>query len=242
MKNVVITGGTSGIGLATAKAMLADSRVIVIGHNPRKNATIAQQFPEFEVLGADMSKVAEINHVFAEINRRFGDIDQLFVNVGLGVFKPFEEFTEADFDSQVALNNKGAFFTIQTALKYMPDGGNIVVNESWTYHRGLATSSLYSSTKAGVAYLVKALALELAQRQIRINAVSPGYTNTEQFNQNGIEANRLGRMLEQVPAGRFGDSSEIASTVKFLMSEDASYINGQEIVVDGGMTSVQAGV
>lgn len=242
MKNIVITGGTSGIGLATALEMSNEqNRVIVIGRNEAKNQAVQERYPNLVVLTADMAKVTEIKRVFAAISAEYTQIDTLFVNAGFGVFKPFMEITEEDFDNQVDLNYKGALFTIQAAVPAMPAGSNIIVNESWTYHRGLANSSLYSSTKSGIAYLVKALALEFADRKIRINAVSPGYTNTEQFNEQ-TAGDRLPQMLANVPMGRFGNADEIAHVVNFLASDAASYVNGQEIVIDGGMTSVQAGV
>lgn len=243
LKNAVITGGTSGIGLATALRLTHTyDNVIVIGRNATKAQRLAQAHPELTVLTADLSQVNAITTVFAQIKEQFTHIDTLFANAGLGVFKPFDRITEADFDAQVDLNYKGTFFTIQQALPLMPTGASIVINESWTYHRGLADASLYSSTKSAIAYLVKSLALELADRRIRINAVSPGYTNTEQFNETTIAPDRLIKMMANVPAGRFGTADEIAKAVAFLASDAASYVNGQELVVDGGMTSVQAGI
>lgn len=241
-KIIVITGGTSGIGLATALAFAkeATNRVFVIGRNPEKTHQVALAHPELTALVADLSKVSEIDAVMNAINLQAGKIDTLFVNAGFGIFKPFGELTENDFDRSVDLNYKGVFFTIQRALPLLVEHASVILNVSWTYHRGLATSTLYSSTKSAIAYLTKSLALELAPHGIRVNAVSPGYTNTEQFNQKNIEPARYEAMVARVPEGRFGTADEIASTVQFLASPAASYINGQELVIDGGLTAIQA--
>ncbi|WP_165815220.1 SDR family NAD(P)-dependent oxidoreductase [Levilactobacillus bambusae] len=242
-KNIVITGGTSGIGLATAKLLANEqTNVIIIGKNSENNRAVQVANPNLHVYTADLGRLNDIKQVFTKIHKTFNTIDSLFINAGFGLFKPFTEITEQDFDRSVDLNYKGAFFTAQSALQYMPNGSNMVFNLSWTHHRGLATSTLYSSTKAATSYLIKSLALELSDRQIRINAVSPGYTNTSQFNEQSIETDRLKQMLSDVPEGRFGSAEEIGNVVKFLMSDEASYVNGQEVIVDGGLTSVQAGV
>ncbi|GEK29273.1 SDR family NAD(P)-dependent oxidoreductase [Furfurilactobacillus siliginis] len=243
MNNViVITGGTSGIGLATALAFakVTTNQVFVIGRNPEKTHQVALDHPELTALVADLSKVTEIDAVMNDIKGQAGHIDTLFVNAGFGIFKPFAELTETDFDRSVDLNYKGVFFTIKRALPLLVDHASVILNVSWTYHRGLATSTLYSSTKSAIAYLTKSLALELAPHGIRVNAVSPGYTNTEQFNQKNIDPKRYQSMVARVPEGRFGTADEIASTVQFLASPAASYINGQELVIDGGLTAIQA--
>ncbi|MYV05684.1 SDR family NAD(P)-dependent oxidoreductase [Furfurilactobacillus milii] len=241
-KVIVITGGTSGIGLATARAFAADeaNQVIVIGRNPEKTQRVAIDYPSLTTYVADLSSVAEIDHVFKTIKQDYDHIDVLFANAGFGIFKPFGEITEDDFDRSVDLNYKGVFFTVQRAVPMMPKGSSVILNVSWTYHRGLDTASLYSSTKSAIAYLTKSLALELAPHGIRINAVSPGYTNTEQFNQQNMSKASFEDKIANVPMGRFGDASEIASTVQFLASPAASYISGQEIVIDGGLTAIQA--
>lgn len=240
MKNILITGGTSGIGLATALEMNNETtNVIVVGRNIEKNAKVQAKYPALTVLLADLSNNDDIKKLISEIKSRFGTIDTLFSNAGYGIFKPFADITEQDFDNMVNTNYKGTFFLIQNALSILKDGGNIIINTSWTYRRGLADSSLYSSTKAALAYLVKSLSLELSTRNIRVNAVSPGYTNTEQFNESQIENDHLKHMLHTVPLHRFADASEIAKVVSFLSSEASSYVNGQDILIDGGLTSVQ---
>ncbi|WDF83142.1 SDR family NAD(P)-dependent oxidoreductase [Lacticaseibacillus pabuli] len=240
-KHIVITGGTSGIGLATALKFAADgNQVTVIGRNPQKTQAVGVKYPELTTVVADMSSVPAIEKAFADIHEQVGTIDVLFVNAGFGNFKPFMDFTEVDFDATINLNYKGAFFTIQAAKPYMTQGSNIVINISWTQLRGLQNSSLYSSSKAALTYLTKALALEFAPDHIRVNAVNPGYTNTEQFNQASIAPARFNAMVARVPEGRFGNASEIANVVAFLASDQASYLNGQAVTIDGGMTAIQS--
>jgi Dehydrogenases with different specificities (related to short-chain alcohol dehydrogenases) len=239
MKNILITGGMSGIGLATALELHnSQTNVIVIGQNKEKNNRIQEKYPFLTVLSANLSNINEIEKVTQKIKNDFGKIDVFFANAGYGIFKPFEQITESDFDASVDLNYKGTFFTIQKILPLLNPGSSIIINTSWTYQRGLYASTLYSSTKSAISYLVKSLALELAERKIRINSISPGYTNTEQFNESNIESIQLGSMLRHVPMNRFGEASEIAKVVSFLASDSSSYVNGQEIIVDGGLTSV----
>ncbi|WP_353989624.1 SDR family oxidoreductase [Pediococcus argentinicus] len=240
-KVIVITGGTSGIGLATAREFAADSnnQVIVIGRNPEKTQRVSDDYPELIPMIADLSKVSEVKRVFEEIKNQYKKIDVLFANAGFGIFKQFNEITEDDFDRSVSLNYKGIFFSIQEAVSLMPKSSSIIINVSWTYHRALTGASAYSSSKAALSYLPKVLALELADKGIRVNAVSPGYVITEQFNEDQYDKDRMNHKLEGIPAKRFAKAKEIGTVVKFLASDDASYVNGQEIVIDGGLTAVQ---
>ncbi|PMD72298.1 SDR family NAD(P)-dependent oxidoreductase [Companilactobacillus nuruki] len=240
-KNILITGGTSGIGQAAVELFVNEGwNVATIGRNPEKTTKFAENHPGVQAFIADMSKVDDIKRVMTEISSKMDHLDAFFANAGFGIFKPFSEITENDFDKQVDLNYKGTFFSIQEATKLMSKGGSIVINTSWTYHRGLKTSTLYSSSKSAVAYLTKSLALELGEKGIRVNAVSPGYTNSAQFNEKSIEVDRLAAMISRVPLHRFADASEIANVVEFLSSNKSSYINGQDIVIDGGMTVTHA--
>lgn len=148
-----------------------------------------------------------------------------------------EDTTEADFDSQVALNFKGTFFTVQRALPLVNDGASIVLNASWRLHRALPSSTVYSATKAAVHSLARTLAVALAARHIRVNSVSPGFINTGQFNEGRLGAERARSRKAHVPIGRFGTADEVATVVSFLASEEASYITGQDFLIDGGMVT-----
>lgn len=197
-----------------------------------------QQLPGVYTISSDASVSEDRTTLFAEIARQFGQIDVLFANVGIGIFAPLTEISEEGFDHVVSVNYKGCYFTVQKALKLMPEGSRIIVNASWTHHRGLRNSTLYGSTKAAISHMVKGLASELAERSINVNAISPGYINTEQFNEGILGEEESTARKAEVPQHRFGKSSEIADMVYFLASNEASYVNGQDIIIDGGLTAV----
>lgn len=235
---ILITGGSAGMGLATAKKFVENGdQVIITGRNKDKLNTVQQNIPEIYAVASDASISHDRKALFAEIEEKFGRIDILFANVGVGLFKPFTEISEEEFDRIVGINYKGTFFTIQGALKLMPNHSRIIVNASWTHFRGVKTSSLYGSTKAAVSHLVKTLSLELAERHININAISPGYINTEQFNEGMLGEQEALARKKQVPLNRFGEVNDISGFVYFLASEDASYLNGQDLLIDGGLTA-----
>ncbi|HHF0518545.1 TPA: SDR family NAD(P)-dependent oxidoreductase [Vibrio alginolyticus] len=236
---VLITGGSAGIGLATAQKFVEQGdQVIITGRNALKLEQVKRKLPEIYTISSDASVSEDRVSLFAEITQQFGQIDVLFANVGIGIFAPLTEMTEADFDHVVSVNYKGCYFTVQEALKLMPEGSRIIVNASWTHHRGLRNSTLYGSTKAAISHMVKGLASELAERNINVNAVSPGYINTEQFNEGILGEDESAARKAEVPLQRFGRSREIADMVYFLASQEASYVNAQDIIIDGGLTAV----
>jgi len=240
-KVAVVTGGNSGIGLATARAFVREGAKVAI--TGRSDATLkaAQKElgPDVLAIKADFSRVSEIATAMDRIKERFGRIDALFVNAGIGKFVPVEEVTEAFFDETMATNLKGAFFTVQKAIPLLSRGSAVVLNASVNAHLGMPGSTVYGATKAAVVNLAKTLSADLLQRGIRVNVVSPGPIATPILDRMGFseeETRQLkDRITEQVPLKRFGHPDEIAAAVLYLSSSESAYVVGTELVVDGGM-------
>jgi len=240
-KVAIVTGGSSGMGFATARLFLKEgAKVAIVAHGSERLQQAARELEGGDSLiaiEADLSRLAGVEETIAKVSSTFGRTDILFLNAGAGTFKPVEEFTEEQFDSLVNLNFKGIFFMVQRALPIMNDGGAIVLNASWTLHRAMPLSSVYSATKAAIHNLARTFATAFAARRIRVNSISPGFINTEQFNEQKIGEERARRAKAQVPLARFGTADEIAHVVSFLASDEASYVTGQDLVVDGGLVS-----
>ena len=243
-KVAVITGGNSGIGFATAERLRAEgAQLVIIGRNADKVAAAAKKLgPEVVGLTADVTNNAQLDAAYAETKKRFGHIDLLFANAGVAFFAPVADVTETFFDNITNINQRGLFFSIQKALPLLREGSAVVVNTSVVNEVGMANASVYAATKAGARSLVRGLAGELAERGIRVNAVAPGPVETPIFDKSGLPADALDQfaqsIVSQVPLKRFGKPSEIAAAVAFLGSDDASFITGAEVAVDGGMTQV----
>ncbi|MEU4344383.1 SDR family oxidoreductase, partial [Nocardia sp. NPDC023852] len=176
----------------------------------------------------------DLDALTAAIHNRHGHLDVLFANAGIAAFQPTLDITEAEFDHVVDTNFKGVFFTIQKTLPLLTDHAAIVINASWALHRGVPGASLYSATKAAVHNLAQTLAAELAPKGIRVNSVSPGYIETPSYRDN-VSAEAQAAAVAAVAAGRLGTSENVADAVAFLASDEASYINGQDLLVDGGL-------
>ena len=250
-KTALITGGNSGIGLATAQVFLeAGAHVIITGRSP---ATLAEAeatlgalpvvqsgLCRLRVLASEAADLTAIAALMEQIRTEFGQLDILFANAAIAQPAPFELVSEAAFDSTVDVNLKGVFFVIQKALPLMPAGASIMVTTSITNQMGSPNFSVYAACKAALRSLVQSLGLELISRGIRINAISPGPISTPMFGRFGLpsEAEQAIRaeIQRKSPIQRFGDPLEVATVARFLASSDASYIVGQEIVVDGGMS------
>jgi NAD(P)-dependent dehydrogenase (short-subunit alcohol dehydrogenase family) len=240
-KIAVVTGGNSGIGLATAHEFKAQgAQVIIIGRNSEAIAQAARDIGG-ETLGltADVSRVSELETAFGVIREKFGRVDVLFANAGIAKFLPFGEVTEEFFTEQTAINVKGAYFTAQKALPLLSEGASVIFTSSTVSHFGMPGASVYSMTKAALINLAKTLAIELAGKKIRVNVVSPGPIATPIFSKMGMPEAAVkelgGAILSQVPLGRFGEASEIAKAVAYLASSDAAFVTGTELLVDGGM-------
>lgn len=240
-KVAVVTGGNSGIGLATAKAFRREGAKVAI--TGRSDATLkaAQKElgPEALAIKADMSKVTEIAAAMDQIKSKFGRIDALFVNAGVGRFVPLEEVTEGFFDETMATNLKGAFFTVQKAVPLFSRGAAVVLNASINAHRGLPGSSVYGATKAAVVNLAMTLSADLLPRGVRVNVVSPGPVATPIFDRMDLAEEQARQLKEwitaQVPLKRFGRPEEIAAAVLYLSSNESQFVVGTELILDGGL-------
>jgi NAD(P)-dependent dehydrogenase (short-subunit alcohol dehydrogenase family) len=239
-KIALVTGGTSGMGLATARKLLGEgAQVVITGRDKtRLDAAVEELAGADRVLAvrSDVANLADLDALTAAIRDRFGRLDVVFANAGVASFQPNRDVTEAEFDRVVDINFKGVFFTIQKSLGLLADGASIVINASWTMHRGLPAASLYAATKAAVQNLARTLAAELGPRGIRVNSVSPGYIVTAMFH-DAVPPEAHAGIVAQVASGRLGTADDVADAVAFLASGDASYINGQDLVIDGGLVA-----
>jgi len=243
-KVAVVTGGNSGIGLATAKRFREEGAKVVISGRDQRTLDEAVKTIGGEVVAvrADVAKLSDLDKLYKTVSEKFGRIDVLFANAGIAKFAPLAESTEALYDETFDINVKGVYFTIQKALPLLNDGASIIINSSVASESGVADTSIYSATKAAIRSFARTLTAELVGRGIRINVVSPGPIRTPIFGRNGLSQEQIddvARMLvSKVPMNRFGKPEEVADTVLFLASPEASYITGVDINVDGGMGQV----
>jgi len=239
-KVAVVTGGNSGIGLATAKRLQEEGARVAISGRSKKTLDDAVKTIGNGVVAiqSDVAKLSDIDKLFAEVSKKLGKIDVLFVNAGVAKFAPLAETTESVFDEQFDINIKGAYFTIQKALPFLNDGASIILNTSVVDSNGTVGASAYSSTKAALRSLARTAAAELVGRGIRVNTVAPGPIETPIIGRTGLPQEAIDQfvkdVISRVPMKRFGQPEEVAGAVAFLASQDASYITGVEINVDGG--------
>ncbi|MES2207400.1 MAG: SDR family oxidoreductase [Pseudomonadota bacterium] len=241
-KNILITGGTSGIGLATARLFKNEgARLLVTGRdNDRIEATQRELGNEALVVQSEAGNLSNIEDLYAKTTKYFNTLDVLFLNAAVAKPAPFDSVTEAQFDETFVINLKGIFFTIQKFIPLLSKGSSIIVTTSITNQMGSPGFSVYGASKAALRSLVQSLGLELISKGIRINAISPGPINTPMFERFGLPLEVSEAIKTQInaksPIKRFGEAEEIAKVALFLASEDSSYIVGEEIVVDGGMS------
>jgi NAD(P)-dependent dehydrogenase (short-subunit alcohol dehydrogenase family) len=243
MKNqtILITGGTTGIGLATAQLLQAEgTRVIVTGRNPETLAAARATLGSAAiVLASDSGSLAAAQALGAEIEKYATKLDGAFLNAGIGQFGPIEAMTPKHFDDMFGVNVRGLYFQLQSLLPVLANPSTVVFNASVVAELGFPTTSIYSATKAAVVSLGKSLAVELAPRGIRINTLSPGPIKTPIYNKLGFPADAQKGFEDSMAAQslfkRFGTSDEVAKLARFLLSDDSSFIIGENITVDGGV-------
>ncbi|HZY72194.1 MAG TPA: SDR family oxidoreductase [Edaphobacter sp.] len=241
-KRALITGGTSGIGLETARAFLREgARLAITGTNPaRLDAARTELGSDVLIIDSDASDVDAQKAVAETVRHAFGVLDVLFLNAGIAELRPVEQWDEAAFDRSVALNLKGPFFLIQALLPILGNPASIVINASVNAHIGMPNTSVYGATKAAILSLSRTLSGELVSRGIRVNAISPGPIATPLYSKLGLSETDLktvsASIQSQVPLGRFGQPSEIASAAVFLASDESAFTVGSEILIDGGMS------
>jgi len=244
-KVALVTGGNSGIGLASAQRLCEEgARVAISGRNQKTlDEAVKVIGPDTLAVKADVSVAADLDKLYAAVSKKFGKIDVLFANAGIYKFAPVDGTSESLYDELFGINAKGVYFTIQKALPFLNDGASIIINTSTAGQIGMVNGSVYAATKSALRSFTRSLAAELVARGIRVNAVSPGPIETPAgFARAGLSKEQLDGMLQsilaQVPMKRIGQPSEIASTVAFLASNDASFITGAEIPVDGGLGQI----
>jgi NAD(P)-dependent dehydrogenase (short-subunit alcohol dehydrogenase family) len=243
-KIALVTGGTSGIGLEAAKLFRAEgASVIIVGQNPARLEAAATQLGDgVTLLRGDVSKPGDVENLINQIREKFGRIDVVFANAGIGLAAPLEAVTEDQIDTQFGVNFKGVFFTVQKAAPLLAKGASVVVTTSFLNEVGAPGLAILSATKAAVRSLVRSLGAELAPRGIRVNAISPGPISTPFHGKLGLSEKQLSEAAsaieDQVPLHRFGEAAEIAKAALFLASDDSSFMTGSELVADGGISQL----
>ena len=243
-KVAVITGGNSGIGLATAKRFVEEGAEVVITGRRQKEldeaaATIGKNVTAVQ---GDVLHPEDLDRLYATVREKHGHIDILFANAGVGSLAPLGTISEEHFDREFGINVKGVLFTVQKALPLIKDGGCIILNSSIAGQKGLGGFSVYNATKAAVRSFARTWTSDLKQRKIRVNSLSPGPIETPIFGKMGLSKEQIdqfaGSLVSQVPLGRAGQSEEIASAAVFLASDESSFITGIDLNVDGGLAQV----
>jgi NAD(P)-dependent dehydrogenase (short-subunit alcohol dehydrogenase family) len=243
-KIALITGGNSGIGLATAKRFVNEGAYVFITgrREPELAAAVKEIGRNVTGVQGDVSNLADLDRLFEQIKREKGKLDIVFANAGVARFAPFGTITEEFFDSIFDINVKGVLFTVQKALPLLPDGASIILNASIVGSKGFSANSVYSATKAALRSFARTWTTDLKDRRIRVNAVSPGSTDTPGLSgllaSSEVGQQRLKMIANSVPLGRLGTPDEIAKAVVFLASDDSSYVTGIELFVDGGVAQV----
>ena len=237
-KVAVVTGGTSGIGLASARRLAAEgAHVFITGRRqPELDAAVKAIGSRATGVQGDVANLADLDRLYAVVKEQKGRVDVLFANAGGGELVPLGAITEEHFDKTFNSNVKGLLFTVQKALPLLSDGASIILNASITSSKGTPAFSVYSATKAAVRSFARSFTVDLKDRKIRVNAISPGPIDTPGLDGLGDDLKK--GLAAAVPMGRLGSPDEIAKAVVFLASDDSSYVTGIELFVDGGMAQI----
>lgn len=240
----LVTGGSSGIGLATARSFIEEGATVIITGRRQSALDSAVDMLGASAIGirSDISLLGDIDRVFEVINDSYGRLDILFANAGVGEFVPIEAVTEEHFDKTFGVNAKGTFFTVQKALPLMSDGSSIILNGSIAASKGFPSFSVYGASKAAIRSYARTWIVELRGRGIRVNVISPGTVPTPGYDTLGLSVEDMEEFIASqnatIPLGRVGRTDEIAKAVLFLASDDSSYVNGVEFFADGGLAQI----
>ena len=242
-KTALVTGGTTGIGFATAKLFQAEgAQVVITGRDPSRLQDAESALPGVAAVASDAGSLSAAADLAGQIEQRFGTLDVAFLNAGIARMAPAEQADEALFDAVFDINVKGVFFTAQKLLPLMNQGGTVIINTSVNNQMGMAGSSVYAASKAAARSFARTLAAEWIDRGIRVNAISPGPVETPIYTKLGMPQAQVEGIAQtlagQIPMKRFGQADEIAKAALFLASQDSSFVLGQELVVDGGWTAI----
>jgi len=243
-KIAVITGGNSGIGLETAKYFVDEGATVVITGRRQKELDDAVKYigKNVTAVQGDVSNMKDLDRLYQVVKQKHRHIDILFANAGLATFVPLDQVTEENFDQHFDVNVKGLFFTVQKALPLLRDGSSIILNASIAGRKGVDALSVYSATKAAVRSFARTFTVDLKDRKIRVNAISPGPIETPIFNKMGLNEEQIKQfsldIISDIPMGRIGLSAEVAKVAVFLASDDSSFVTGIDLCVDGGLAQV----
>lgn len=243
-KVALITGGNSGIGLATAKLFKEQGAQVIITARSAETFKLAQAElgQHFDVVKADVSRLDEVQSLLLHVKNKYGGLDVLFANAGIALFRPTTDSDPEFFDQQFNTNVRGLYYTVQKALPILNPGSSVILNASVVANKGMPGASVYSATKAAVRSFARSWTAEIPVAQARFNVLSPGPIETPIYSKLGMPPEQVKAFGEQmtasVPARRFGSSDEMARVALFLASSDSSYICGADIVADGGFGQV----
>jgi NAD(P)-dependent dehydrogenase (short-subunit alcohol dehydrogenase family) len=243
-KVAVITGGNSGMGLATAQRFVEEGAKVVITGRRQAELDAAVKQIGGNVIGVqgDVANLKDLDRLYETVKQKYRHIDILFANAGVGDFLPLGMITEEHFDKVFNINVRGLLFTVQKALPLFKDGGSIIVNSSIANMKGMGAMSVYAASKAAVRSFARGWTVDLKERKIRVNSISPGPIDTPIMGKAGLSEEQVqgfkSMITSQVPMGHMGRSLDIANTVLFLASEESAFITGVDLAVDGGMAQI----